>query len=707
MLSKNIKFFARLYGVERKHQDLWGNKHQATLEQMKDILLTMGVGTDDLERSQDFALSWRREHYRRVLPPVLVRYEGQEHRFLGYLPAGKWSANWRLVLQEEGGNERSWDLNRDGVKFVGTTNVGAESFNKAYFTLPGDIAPGYHRVVLCCDEQESYSMTLIIAPHRCYLPETNGEQKRGVNVQLYSLRSPGNWGFGQFSDLNYVADYVARQQGAFVGLNPIHAVSLQNLDYTSPYSPVSRSWLNALYLDLDEIACLEQGKKWADDFAAKYSVAKKKLRELFLIDYAQVRKVKLAAARELYEEFAATHLRRNTDLAEQFRAFREHGNESLQRYACYEALAEDFIARDRELRGWQQWPEDYRDYNSPAVLEFRQNNPKKIEFYSYLQWHADRQLQAVVANNRAKGLGIGLYIDLALSSEKGGADVWQQKEYYAISASVGCPPDQYAPDGQNWSFPPLIPHRLRAAAYAPFIEVLQRNFKYSGALRIDHAMSLSRLFWIPPSGKAANGLYVRYPLRDLMAILALESQRNQCIIVGEDLGTVPVGFRELMAEHNMLAYKVFFFMRTWDGGFQDLSAYHRLSLVTSTTHDLYTLRGYWDGEDLRLRVKLGHIADEKYEDELAARENEKRKLLDLLIAAEMLPADLDLEVTLKTIDENVVEALIAFLKKSSCYLLTIPIEDIVGQVKQVNMPGVTDGYDSWKHRLPRDVAELG
>ncbi|MCC6932196.1 MAG: 4-alpha-glucanotransferase [Deltaproteobacteria bacterium] len=706
MIAKGAKFFARLYGVERTHLDLWGNRHNASLEQLKVILAALGFTEADLQHYQAQAKSFRLERCQKALPPVFVDFADKQHKLFFYLPEELWFSTWTIVIKEESGTEHSWSLNKDQVKLVQNICVKGEIFRKVYFLLPENISCGYHELHLTLAADKSFNMELIIAPHECYLPEANGQQKRGIGVQLYSLRSPHNWGFGQFSDLKIIANHVAKEKGNFVGLNPIHAVSLHNLDYHSPYSPVSRSWLNVLYLDIEQMAEDEQGLDGVKALLGKYAQQKKVMRDNFLLDYGEVRKLKLAAASELYGRFVEDHIAKHTPLAEDFLAFKKRGGQSLGNYACYEALSENFISQDKELRGWPQWPQEFQDPQSSAVKQFRAQNAQRIDFYCYLQWHGDRQMSDVLKTNTQKNLDIGLYIDLALSSERGGADIWQSKDYYALDASVGCPPDQYAPNGQNWAFPPLMPHRLRAAAYQPFIEVLKQNLKYAGALRIDHAMSFSRLFWIPLGAHASEGLYVRYPLRDLLAILALESQRNKCIIVGEDLGTVPQGFRELMAEHKMLAYKVFFFMRTWDSGFQDLSCYTHLSLVTSTTHDLYTLRGYWEGEDINLTVELGYLAEEKYEEELAARQKEKERLLYFLKDQQTLAEEVIIEEAIEQFDEAIFKALIAYLQKTSCYLLTVPIEDLVGQIKQVNMPGVTDGYDSWRHRLPQDITSL-
>ena len=249
----------------------------------------------------------------------------------------------------------------------------------------------------------------------------------------------------------------------------------------------------------------------------------------------------------LYANFRARHLAINDARAQAFRAFCRNGGELLRRHALFEALQEHFFRDDPSVWGWPAWPEPYRSSATAEVERFATEHAERVEYYQYLQWQADLQLGAVGQRSYELGCGVGLYADLAVSIDRGGAEAWASQDAYALSVSVGAPPDDFNLRGQNWGLPPLLPERLRDLAYAPFVATLRANMHHAGALRIDHVMGLMRLFWIPAEAEPANGAYVHYPFADLLGILALESQRNHCLVIGEDLGTVPDEVRAALA----------------------------------------------------------------------------------------------------------------------------------------------------------------
>jgi (1->4)-alpha-D-glucan 1-alpha-D-glucosylmutase len=273
--------------------------------------------------------------------------------------------------------------------------------------------------------------------------------------------------------------------------------------------------------------------------------------------------------------------------------------------------------------GWPAWPAQYRDPDSPAVARFAQEHVAAIEFYLYLQWQAHLQLRAAAGAARAARLSIGLYVDLSVSVDRGGAESWANQSLYAESASIGAPPDGFTPLGQDWGLPPMIPARLRALGYAPFIETLRENMQHAGALRIDHVMGLMRLFWVPPGRPASDGTYVHYPFEDLLGLLALESRRNRCVVIGEDLGTVPDEVRSALAANDVLSYRVLLFERDAGQQFKPAAEYPERSLVTASTHDLPTLAGWWEATDIEARSRSGLIADDE-----ARQEQHAERMLD-------------------------------------------------------------------------------
>ncbi len=352
------------------------------------------------------------------------------------------------------------------------------------------------------------------------------------------------------------------------------------------------------------------------------------------------------------------------------------------------------VPRSRQRRRWK---------NSPR------NNAAAVEFFAWLQWLADEQLAALGLQSWRRGLGIGLYQDLALGVNPGGSEVWAWQDVFATGAYAGAPPDDFNLLGQDWGLPPLVPHRLREAAYAPFIAMLRANMRHCGALRIDHVMALARLFWVPAGMAATQGAYVAYPLDDLLGILALESQRNHCMVIGEDLGTVPDGFRSQLAAAGVLSYHPFLFERTADGSFKPPADYPRQALVAVSTHDLPTLRGFWNGHDLDLRNALKLLPSEEqrgnlvhgafagprpYPDGPGARRPAARRAS----ASTRFPCPRSRRPSCSPST--------AYLARTPAQLLVVQPEDILGLVEQVNLPGSRDDqHPNWRRRLPLDLED--
>src|SRR5436190_836112 len=408
---------------------------------------------------------------------------------------------------------------------------------------------------------------------RCYEPEllAQGARVWGFMVQLYGVRSKRNWGIGDFGDLKALVEFAASRGAAVVGVNPLHATQ------GSPYSPSSRLALNFLYLDVEAIP--EFGAGAAAQRLVKTKAFQRKLADLRkapLVDYAGVAVLK----RHVLE-----------------RIFRDAGPKVAEpsTFAIFEAL------REKLGGGWESWPREYRDPHSRAVRKFAKKNAPRVAFHEWVQRAARAQLEGVQVHAQRLGMPIGLYVDLALGADRGGAEVWADREAYALEATCGAPPDEFNPKGQDWGLPPYSPRALRACAYGPFIELLRANMPAGGALRMDHVMALSRLYWIPRGAKADRGGYVHYPADDLLAVLAAESSARKCLVIGEDLGTVSAELRTKLNRAGVLSYRPLLFEKAPDGEMAPPEAYPRDALVCVSTHDLPTWRGYWVEHDLELR----------------------------------------------------------------------------------------------------------
>src|SRR5262245_1332110 len=469
---------------------------------------------------------------------------------------------------------------------------------------------------------------------RCYQPAILRQRRlRGFMAQLCGLRSARNGGIGDLTELRKLIEIAAGLGAAVVGVNPLHA------SQGSPYSPSSRHALNVLYIDVEAVPGFKESVKLRKRAQA--------LRDSALVDYEAVRRLKLQVLEGL---FPGKPVRLPT--------------KGLRDFAVFEALREKFGG------GWQGWPERLRDPDSREVKAFAKKHGRRVAFHAWLQSIARRQLDAAQRHAHQLGMPLGLYVDLALGADRGGAEVGSDQDAYAIGASCGAPPDEFNPLGQDWGLPPYSPRALRAKAYRPFIDLLRANMPVGGALRVDHVMALSRLWWIPQGAKPDKGGYVNYPFDDLLAILAAESRRARCLVVGEDLGTVPTELRRALSEAGLLSCRPLLFQQ------QNLP---RDALVCVTTHDLPTWRGFWGAHDLKLRRKLGLTVD--YQRELAAREADKQKL-----------ARAGLDPSPRSAH--------AYIAQTPCRLAMLQPEDVFELAEQANLPGTVDEHPNWRRRMP-------
>jgi 4-alpha-glucanotransferase len=409
------------------------------------------------------------------------------------------------------------------------------------------------------------------------------------------------------------------------------------------------------------------------------------LRDAPLVDYAKVWQAKKPAFEALFRAFDKGSKR--SAIAAEFESFVATEGPALDSFAAFSALQE------QHGRPWQQWPEVYRRPGTPAVERFIRQNKERVGFHLYLQFLADRQLEHAAASAERTGMEIGLIRDLAMGINPDGADAWAHQDAYIFALRCGAPPDDFNPHGQEWGVLPLHPLGLKRN-FEPFVALLRANMRHAGGLRIDHVIGLQRLFLVPFGGDPSAGCYVRYPLDELLGLLALESRRNNAIVVGEDLGTVPEGFRERMHEKNILGCAILYFERARDGGFKGPRDYCTRAAVSAATHDLPTLAGFWEGRDIEERQRIGIYDAAEADAALAARRRDCTKLLDALRVAGIDPGDAGDKMTPALRD-----AIHAFLASSSAQLFLAQLDDLTGQKEQINMPGTTTQYANWRRKL--------
>jgi len=713
------------YGVVLDYYDIWGRYHRIGSETLRAILAAMGVRSDTDEDLRNELAELHNAPWRQPCDPTLViRAEGGLRLWSLRVPADEAEdANVRVrwELRDESGQLRYKSETGPGIVPVESRFVDGQRYIRLELPLPPALPIGYYDLVAYAITPSRFidgMLRLILVPDQCFVPPAflEGKTTWGIALQLYALRSTHNWGVGDFTDLAELAAWAAKDlKAGLIGVNPLHALKNSRPHHISPYSPDSRLYLNLLYIDVERIPDYKDSQEARQLVEShEFSVLLQELRSEELVDYDRIVAAKIRVLDACFATFWSRHmsdgaeLRSTTSRGEEFiRYIREEG-EGLEAYALFQALTETMRHDHPDKWVWHEWPEIFQHPRSPAVAAFRTSHEPRLRFYQYVQWVAGVQLRDAACTARSLGMPVGLYHDLALGSDRSGVDAWVFQDVFALNADCGCPPDAFAPEGQNWGLPPVNPHRLRATCYRMFVQMLRHNLRFGGALRMDHVMALFRLFWIPRGMPASAGAYVQYPVEDLLGILALESVRHRAMIVGEDLGTVPDEVRVRLSAARVLSYRVFYFERLNDGTWKLPNAYPEQALAVVTTHDLPTLSGFWAGEDIEARSKLGGYPDDAAKRTAwETRYQDKVKIWDILKREGLLPPGLpnDLAAVPRMIPE-LSTAIHAYLARTSSWLVLAALDDIAGEVAQTNFPGTVDEYPNWSRKLSMPIESL-
>ncbi len=699
----------RLNGITDDYYDILGKHHVACFEAKYSLLTSMGISLEsDAEiHAQIEQISLR--DWQTIVPSVLV-YPCSETPVSTQLTLKTDQLNrplhWQVIEETGRAHQGHW-------LFEACQSTQQQTFNNDHYYRFDTQLPctetGYHRLTIKPDNAATATALLIITPETCYQPPTikDGRKVWGINLQLYALRSKHNWGIGDYTDLQAVINILAPLGVNAIGLNPLHTLFAHLPENASPYSPSNRDFLNSVYLDIeaiDEYSRCEKAQELVN--SSSFQSRLQSLRDHDLVQYTGVWQAKSTVLKLLYEQFQQDLLS-NPDANKQFRQYQSDKGEDLFKFALFEALQEFFHEQQASIENWQQWPVEFHDPNSVPVKNWAESNIQAIEFHQYLQYRAEQQLAEVNRCCRQLGMQIGLYNDLAVGNQRFSSPCWAEPLDYAPGASIGAPPDDFNLLGQDWGLPPQIPQQLKDNQYRSFIQMLRANMRHAGALRIDHVMSLMRLYWIPENCPADQGTYVVYPFSDLLGILALESQRNHCLIIGEDLGTVPDEVRHQLWLKKIFSYRILFFEKDWHHGyFRPPQEYPPYSLCTSGSHDLPPLKGYWQASDLSIREKLDLYPSETVKHQ--QRETRAQDLYQIKVAlfAEQL-------IDEQCLQDNSDQALTAqlflsiqrFLARSESLLMMVQLEDLLSQSNQINIPGTIDEYPNWRHRISIDLED--
>ncbi len=698
-----LRRVAAAHGVQEVYWDIWGREHRPDEDVQKAILTAIGVDVASTGTLDAALREWLAAEKLCLLPPCVVSSVKDAWLPVAFPAGAAGPISLTIQLEDDGAAGREESL--ADLPVIETIELDGARWTRARLPLPEGLPLGYHRATVAVPGGEA-ACDLIHCPDRVYRQPAIADDRKlaGIAISLYGLRSDRNWGCGDFADLQRFSTWAARRAGAaFVALNPLHALANRSPYNTSPYLPASTFYRNFLYLDIESIPEYQ-----ASTLARKLRPAAEPriaaLRAAEFVDYEGVARLKRVFLQILYREF----LRGPADRRRQFDAFRKKEGRLLERFAVYSALDEYLHRRDKNLWIWPDWPAPYQDPDSPEVAAFARRHWSRVEFWQFVYWLVDQQAEAAQRHAASIGMPIGLYHDLALATDRCGSDLWAHRPFFANGCRVGSPPDDFSPKGQDWSFPPPEAEHHRASGYRLFAAAIRNNARHGGALRIDHVMRFFRLYWIPEGKDATQGTFVREPWRDLLRIVALESHRSQVMVIGEDLGTVEDYVRAGLAEFGVLSYRLLYFEKKEEGKFKRPDEYPVEAVVSSTTHDLPTIAGYWLGRDIEARRSAGLLQDEAgYRAQMEARLQDKHKLIEILDDLKLLPPGYPRDAAMSPeLTGDLHNAVIGFLATANSRLFVLNQEDLTKETEQQNLPGSTWEYPNWRRKMRYSLEQL-
>ena len=672
MDDATVRALARRAGIAVQWADYTGRQHHVSLDTIGRILAALGLPCEcaaDLSHSQHLLGEAQ-------APPLVTALAGKRTNLPLRAAPGRPQA--RITLED--GSVRDVTVRRTA----------------SGLTLPAIEAIGYHLL-----EIGPLRLTLAVAPPRCTMIESiaPGERIAGLAVQTYGLRNAGDCGIGDMAGVTALADAAAALRIDALGLSPTHApFTTQNGRY-SPYSPSSRLFYDPMLADA--VSIFGKARVTRAKIAAFGTSTRRDLEAPSVIDWGRSARAKTAVLRSLFNDLLATDLAPGgtTALGGDFAGFRAKRGVALEHHAVFEALLRAQLQADARAWNWRDWPSRWRDPDSAAVKSFAEENWREVLFHAFLQWVADRSFAETQQHAKDVGMRIGLIADLAVGANPGGSDAWTGADDVFGGLQIGAPPDLFNPHGQNWGLTTFSPRALRDSGFARFIAMLRSCMQHAGGARVDHAMGLLRLWVIPTGAEASDGAYLAYPVDDLFRLIALESRRHGAIEIGEDLGTVPPGFRERLARAGVYGMRALWFERD-EHGFMAPAAWPAEAVAMTSTHDLPAVAGWWSGHDLDSRHRCGLLTD--VAGERAARIKDRQALWRAFRAAKVSAGS----VPTKDEGRPVVDAAVKFIAATPSQLALLPLEDALAREDQPNLPGTIDGHPNWRRRYPGEAGAL-
>ena len=667
-----VRDLARRAGIAVEWEDFAGRPKTVAPAVLRRLLAALGIPADSRGELGNSRRLLARRSSLADLPPLITGTAGRPTR----LDLG---ANETCPAQLK--------LERGGTRDL--TLVPA----RGRLRVPAVSETGYHRLFV-----DGREIVLAIAPAQCRMIEDVVPDARlwGPAAQVYGVRTHGDGGIGDLAGVAQLAGSAARHGADVVGLSPLHALFTAAPGRFGPYAPSSRLFLNPLHAAPALVFGAERLQHAIAE--AGQQTIYQRLEALNLIDWPASATAKLRVLRTLFDGFV-TRDRADTALAGDFARFRADGGALLEEHARFEALHAD----QSPEHDWRRWPLDLRNPAGATVDAFAGSHAREVLFHAFLQWISDRSLAAAQAQARDAGMRIGLIVDLAVGMDPTGSHAWGRQNDILLGLSVGAPPDLFNPRGQDWGLTSFSPRALVDGGFAPFIATLRAVMRHAGGVRIDHAMGLARLWLVPEGADPADGAYLTYPSADLLRLLALESARNAAVVIGEDLGTVPAGFRETLQQSGVHGMRVLWFERDQTGGFAAPRSWEASALAMTSTHDLPTVAGWWHGTDIDARAAHGRLGDGVTAAQARAERDADRpalwqSLLNEGVAEGPAPPC--------ETPQPVVDSAVRFVARTPSPLCLVPLEDLVGQEQQPNLPGTVNEHPNWRQRLPGLAATL-
>ena len=675
-------------GIAKSYTDAAQNRKEYVTddETLLKIVNYLGFKLDKIEDSEKLLAKLEKERWLYALEPIYV-LRADSLKFDVVLPKSE-ADNIELVIKNQQTGEEPTVFY--SYKVIEEKMLGRKEYARIEIVFDSTLEPEYYDVDLKAGNCKAHTV-LAVTPDKCYEPEYLQNHKIwGMAIQLYSLTSERNWGVGDFTDLANLVDLCARQGANIIGLNPLNVLFHDFPENASPYSSISRLFLNPIYIDVEKVG------GYKPEYLAGKEAELEQLRAVENIDYTGVYNFKMQILQKIYDETFS-----KLEKSSAYQKFEKKNKEDLENLATYQALYSSLC--HSVYGGWRAWPKELKNPQSPEVKKFKTENRKAVNFFKFLQYWAEKQLEDVQKKIEERGLKIGLYRDLPVGLCKDSAELWSENDLFIKDCGAGAPPDIFFPTGQKWCLGAFKPYNLKANAYRPFIKILRAAMENAGAIRIDHVMSLQRLYIIPDASE--KGTYVYYPFADMLGILALESYLHKCMVVGESIGNVPEGFIEAIQERGVYSLSVLWSER-WNGSGpfklpQDFASHTFCSIGT---HDMAPLKMRWFGGDIETMYNLKMLTEDERQNQYKGREVERRCLLDALDYTHSWSADRTRQGDClygEGYPNGIMEATERYLSSSTCAVFLAQLEDIFGVNVLQNLPGTDrDKHPNWRRKLP-------